>query len=175
MTGLIDLQADVELATHYPVPVLITAPRDHAFAVALAIANGDKETRKPPNVAMFDVAMFDGTAIVGAALDRRANERTTDEEVLVIREVQALNSAEQAALLRLLDDEEARERRRIITTSSVCLFDRVGQGTFDARLFYRLNAIHIMSQSCSDRAAISRPCCSGSAADSSSLPHETRF
>ena len=174
MTGLIDLLADVELATHYPVPVLITAPRDHAFAVALAIASGGKEKRKPPNVAMFDVAMFDGTAIVRAALDRRANERTSDEEVLVIREVQALNSAEQAALMRLLDDEEARERRRIIATSSVCLFDRVGQGTFDARLFYRLNAIHIMSQ-CSDRATISRPCCSGAAADSSWLPHETRF
>ena len=148
---------------------------DEAERLLAEVAEAGERGDTATNVAMFDVAMFDGTAIVGAALDRRANERTTDEEVLVIREVQALNSAEQAALLRLLDDEEARERRRIITTSSVCLFDRVGQGTFDARLFYRLNAIHIMSQSCSDRAAISRPCCSGAAADSSWRPPETRL
>jgi DNA-binding NtrC family response regulator len=33
---------------------------------------------------------------------------------------------------------------RLIVTSSVSLFDRVLQGTFDDRLFHRLNVIHIM-------------------------------
>lgn len=173
MAGLIDLRPDIDLARHYRVPVLITARPDQAFVVARAIAGGRKKKRKP-----LDVVMVDGAAIVSAAMrDRPANGRTADEEVLVVREVHTLSNIEQAALMLLLDDDEAREHRRIIATSSVCLFDRVGHGAFNARLFYRLNAIHIVSQSCSDRATPTRPCCSGSggADDSSRVPHEGRF
>jgi DNA-binding NtrC family response regulator len=36
-----------------------------------------------------------------------------------------------------------RLRKRIMASSSVALLDRVAAGTFDDRLFYRLNAIHL--------------------------------
>ena len=35
-----------------------------------------------------------------------------------------------------------RLRKRVVASSSVSLLDRVMAGTFDDRLFYRLNAIH---------------------------------
>ena len=35
-----------------------------------------------------------------------------------------------------------RLRKRIVASTSVALLDRVMAGTFDDRLFYRLNAIH---------------------------------
>jgi hypothetical protein len=162
MTRLVNLETDIGLARQYPLPVLITAPPDRALPVADAIAAGDKNNKLLP------VVMFDGAAIVSAALDDGpANGTTTDDAVLVVREVHLLSDAEQAALMLLLNDGAKVGHRRIIATSSVCLFDRVVRGTFNARLFYRLNAIHILSHSCSDRAAVTRPCCSDGADDSS--------
>jgi DNA-binding NtrC family response regulator len=32
-----------------------------------------------------------------------------------------------------------------VASSSVSLFDRVQQGAFDARLFYRLNVVHVVA------------------------------
>jgi DNA-binding NtrC family response regulator len=40
-----------------------------------------------------------------------------------------------------------RLRRRVIASTSVPLSDRLEAGTFDDRLFYRLNAIHIVPTS----------------------------
>jgi len=143
--GPIKPEADITLATRFPVPVLITAPPDRAIAVAHAIAAGSK--RKRPQLVMCD-----GAAIVTAALEEpRARRKTDGEVVLVVREVHALTDTEQAALMLLLFDGE-KIGRRIISTSSVCLLDRVRRGAFDAVLFYRLNTIHIMSPSSSDAA-----------------------
>jgi Sigma-54 interaction domain len=153
------LQADIELARQSRVPVLITAPLDGALAVAHAIvAGGNKAT--PP------VKVFDGAALVSAARgDRREDKTIGDDVVLVVQEVYALSHTEQAALAQLLFAGAG--KRRVIVTSSVCLLNRVKHGAFDARLFYRLNAIHIVSHSCSDRARATRPCCSEGADDSS--------
>jgi hypothetical protein len=158
MTGLMNLETDIGLAKQYRLPVLITAPADRALPVAREIAAGGKKNKK-----RLPVVMFDGAAIVSAALgDGRANGTATDDVVLVVREVHALSDTEQAALMLLLYDGEEGRHRRIIATSSVCLFDRVARGAFNAKLFYRLNAIHIVSHSCSDRASATRPCCSES-------------
>jgi hypothetical protein len=111
---------------------------------------------------MPSVVMCDGAAIVRAAAPGGGgNGATAKETVLVVREVHALSDTEQAALMLLFDRQEAEAgRRRIIATSSVCLFDRVKRGMFDAGLFYRLNIIHIVSDSCSDRVRVTKPCCS---------------
>ncbi len=80
-----------------------------------------------------------------------------DEEVenLVVPEVQGLSGAQQTALLRLM---ETGGRRRIIATSSTSLFECVKNGTFLGSLFYRLNVIHIVSDSCSEgRGTSARP------------------
>jgi len=151
MTGLTKVETEIELARQSRVPVLITAPPDRALAIAQAIALGGKK-------ATFRMVMCDGDAIVSAARGDRREHGTTDNGVtLVVQEVHALSNGEQAALVQL---GEGVRHRRIITTSSVCLFERVRQGTFNTTLFYRLNIIHIVDHSCSDRAEVERPCCS---------------
>ena len=158
MTGLTRVETEIEFARQSRVPVLITAPPDRALAIAHAIALGGKK-------GTYRMVMCDGDAIVSAARgDRRENGTTDNGVTLVVPDVHALSEAEQAALVQLGEDVR---HRRIIATSSVCLFERVRQGTFNGTLFYRLNVIHIMDHSCSDRAEVTRPCCSEDAGDCS--------
>ena len=67
---------------------------------------------------------------------------------LVVWEVHALTEVQQAALLKTIVDGELTGRLRVIATSSACLLDLVSRGTFSETLFYRLNAIHIVTDSC---------------------------
>ena len=155
MTEAKNLEKDISVARQWLGPVLITAPPEYALAVAHVIAVGDNKKQQ-----RLRMVMCDGAAIVSASLgDRRAIETTTGETVLVVHEVHTLSDAEQAALLLLHDAKEV-GHRRIIATSSVCLFDRVKRGTFNASLFYRLNTIHLVGHSCVDRAKAASACCS---------------
>jgi DNA-binding NtrC family response regulator len=69
------------------------------------------------------------------------------QNTVVLLEIQSLTLAQQAALVGPL----AESRRlnlpsswRVIATTSVPLFDRVADGSFNARLFYILNSVHIV-------------------------------
>ena len=73
-----------------------------------------------------------------------------DDADLVVREVHELTDIQQTALMRLLETETDEGPRRIVATSSTSLFDRVQEGTFLERLFYRLNVIHIVSEPCTE-------------------------
>jgi len=146
MTGPIDLETDIRLARRYRVPVLISAPPEHALAVAASIAARSDEDQTTSRMVMWN-----GAAIVSAALDRPAHRMTNDEEVVLLPEVHTLSDTEQVALM-LLCDENQTEQRQIIASSSICLFGCVSQGKFNAGLFYRLNHIHIVSDSGGDRA-----------------------
>jgi hypothetical protein len=134
------------------VSVLITAPADSAMKIAHAIAEGYE--RPAPGLVMFD-----GAALLDPANWRRWEKGAADDEAdLVIREVHALSESEQAALMRLLETASETCRRRIIATSSASVFDRVERGTFMAALFYRLNVVHIVGDSCNEgRGASPRP------------------
>jgi Sigma-54 interaction domain len=143
MTGSMKLENEIGLARRSRVPVLISAPADRALAVAEAIVSG-VPGKTPP------VVMCDGPTIVDAARGECRESGTEDEVVMIVREVQNLSEFEQAGLMQLLDQGAGVGRRRIIATSSASLFDRVGQGTFNETLFYRLNAIHIISDAGSD-------------------------
>src|SRR5262245_43950330 len=137
MTETRKLETEIKLARQWRVPVLITAPPDRARAVVQAIAG----TRQS-SMAADDLAV-DGERPPREGLANRTT-RSSDAD-LVVWEVHALNDVEQESLLQLLIDDERAASRRVIATSSVCLLDRVKRGTFSARLFYRLNAIHIVS------------------------------
>jgi hypothetical protein len=141
MTGRMKLENEIGLARRSRVPVLISAPPDRALAVAHAIADGVQ--------GQMPVVECDGASIVDAA-QRRELAATEDEVVMIVREVHMLSDFEQAGLMQLLDAGAGIGRRRIITTSSASLYDRVEQGKFNETLFYRLNAIHIMSEGGSD-------------------------
>ena len=147
------LEMDISIARQWQCSVLITAPLDNALAVAHVIAADDKaETTRP-------MVIWNGAAIVNAVTGGRNGGTTSDEVVVVVPEVHTLSDAEQAALLSFYDSPEKIRCRRLIATSSVCLFDRVKQGTFNARLFYRLNGIHLVSRLCGDGANDANSCC----------------
>jgi DNA-binding NtrC family response regulator len=55
-----------------------------------------------------------------------------------------LRLSDRLAELRKRPGGERRMRRRVISSSSIPLESRVENGTFDARLFYRLNVIHMV-------------------------------
>ena len=54
---------------------------------------------------------------------------------LVVQNVSALDSDEQAALLRWLDAD----RKQVVSTTAQPLFPLVASGLFDKALYYRLN------------------------------------
>jgi transcriptional regulator of acetoin/glycerol metabolism len=144
------LEDDVEIAARSRVPVLISASPDRALKIAREIA--DRAARAARNGATARMQICDSAAgddIVAALTENRLKaamgEGTT---TFLLQEVHMLSEIEQEAIMRLLDTRPMRpldETPRIITTSSISLFDRVKQGAFDARLFHRLNAIHIVA------------------------------
>lgn len=140
-----ELEDDVEIAARSRVPVLISAPPGHALTIARNIA---ARTRPAGATGMQICDSAAGDDIVAALTENRLKSamgqgRTT----FLLQEVHMLSEIEQEAIMNLLDSRPMRpvdEMPRIITTSSISLYDRVRQGAFDARLFHRLNAIHIV-------------------------------
>lgn len=138
------LEEDVAIAARTRLPVLITATPDRAFAIVRAIADRSGATGL---VALHIRDSAAGGAILAGLTDDWLRATAAAGITLVLQEVQNLSRIEQTRLYEILDghlswsDDAA---PRLITTSSVSLFDQVRQDTFDARLFNRLNVIHIM-------------------------------
>jgi hypothetical protein len=141
-TGLARLRSlDIAVATRTSVPVLISAPAESALPMALEIAVGPGASGS------------DGVVVVDAADNRHLRSTFTRASAadlgtlrtIVVRGVEALDQAQQSALMALVADTAGPDSRvcRIIATTSVPLFERVRQGSFDSNLFYRLNRIHI--------------------------------
>lgn len=127
---------DLDLAVRSHCPVLITATAEEALVIArtIAVRSGCGERMR-----VYDFAQAREHG--GTALD--ASEGAA---VLFLREVQVLKPAEQAWLLEALESIQQRNSApRILASSSTSLFRRVQQGAFSARLFYRLNAVHLVA------------------------------
>lgn len=139
------LENDLAIAACTRVPVLITAPPDCAFAIARVIADRSGATGSAA-LQILDTAAGDAflMALTDESLRAAAAAGTT---TLMLPEVQNLSRIEQKRLRDVLDRRRSwsdAATPRLITTSSVSLFERVQQRTFDARLFNRLNLIHIV-------------------------------
>lgn len=141
------LEIEIEIAATQRVPVLITAPLNHATSIVQAIAaRSHGSTAKivtcdPPASEDVFAALRDGL--------RDPFESSEPGEFIVwLKEVQGLSPAQQAETMDLLDEEtwSAGQLPRLIASSSVNLFERVKAGAFDERLFYRLNVIHIKAR-----------------------------
>jgi hypothetical protein len=140
-TGYAQLHAlDLALAARTSLSVLISATAELALPMAIKIAAG---TDGPcaDDVLVVDAASNGvESALIGAAsgdLDRL--------RAVVVHDVDSLDTAQQSALMSLVADAARPRPRacRIVTTTSVPLFERVLEGSFDSRLFYCLNKIHI--------------------------------
>lgn len=128
-----DFEADLECTLTNTSPVLITAPPQVAAAVASRIHRNSlnrkgafltidcARARKPEQLALaFDTAAPRGT--------------------LFLRDVDQLDPALQSFLYFRI----APQGVRVIAATSVSLLCASAQGTFDERLFYRLNQIHLI-------------------------------
>jgi len=140
------LSLDIAVASRTSLPVLITAPPEFALPVAteIAMAHGERGA--------------DGVVVVDAADDghlrstlRRAASGISGLRAVVIHDVHGLNPVQQSALMALVNGlgRPGAGRCRLISTTSVSLFDRVLDDSFDPDLFYSLNKIHIKMDSLS--------------------------
>jgi len=155
------LAIDLTLAAGSNVPVLISGPPHRTVAFARLIAARRAGGGGGAGLRVCDVTRGDDifTAMEGPdsaepagsvlseplALRQAQSERRL-EGTVVFREVQNLSDPEQAVLADLIADQQVSDdmpMRRVVATSCISLFHRVRQGTFDDRLFYLLNAIHI--------------------------------
>ena len=125
------------VATRTSLPVLISAPAEYALPMAIEIASG------PGGTAADDVVVVDAAdnRTLSSTLTRASAADRGPVRAIVLQDVEALDQAQQSALMALVADTA--RACRIIATTSVPLFERVIQGSFDSDLFYRLNRIHI--------------------------------
>lgn len=136
------LCVDADLAEQTSVPVLVSGGQETALRVALDIASGSGGG-DTGHVMIVDAGEVTDPRSFMSALPASGGAQNT----VVLREIQSLTAAQQSALV----DPLAESRRlnlssawRVIATTSVPLFDRVADGSFNARLFYILNSIHIV-------------------------------
>jgi transcriptional regulator of acetoin/glycerol metabolism len=136
---------DITLAAMSLAPVLITAPPADALRIVQAIAARERRGHVREVLACDAAAGDDVIETIAANRVRIATDHGT--AILWIGEVHALTPRDQSALMKLLarpNSGREEDVPRIVTSSSIALRDYVLKGRFDARLFYRLNIIHIV-------------------------------
>jgi hypothetical protein len=135
------LAPDIEIAARGNLPVLITGRADSAMTITRAIA-GAAELDPVADVMIVDSVGTDDKLMAVSA------KRLDPEKgaVLMLREVHRFSASQQADVLEMLEFERQMPvpRLRIVATSTVSLLDRVVAGSFSERLFYALNAVHII-------------------------------
>ena len=134
------LEEDIGCAARSNVPVLITGgDPEEGREIACAI---DRQSGSPRgSVEVVDCRER------GAFIRLLATEDRYERSIVLLQEVHELSLNEQAEVDRRLGELRASrlgDGIRIIASSSTPLFDRVREGSFDERLFYRLNVIHMV-------------------------------
>ena len=140
-----DLALEIGCAARTSVPVLITGGPEEGREIACAI---DRISPRPQGtVEVVDCRERGALGRVLAFTPRDAGQSSTDRaSIVLLQEVHALSPNEQAQF----EDRLAETRRaarppvRFIASSSAPLFERVLAGSFDERLYYRLNVIHMI-------------------------------
>ncbi len=137
------LEDDITLAAMSLAPVLITALPADALRIVRAIAARERRGHVREVLTCDPAAGEDLIGTIAANRVRIATDHGT--AILFVGEVHTLKSRDQFALMKLLASPDRRgDVPRIAASSSMDLCDCVARGRFDARLFYRLNVIHIV-------------------------------
>jgi DNA-binding NtrC family response regulator len=155
------LEPDVSSAADTDLTVLVSGDCDAAMSIAHSIHKRSRRRNGPfvtVNCRQLDASLM--AALLGppsaelppALAFPFANG--AQGGTLVLEEVGALNTALQTYLLGFLAPERlgrtngtsrgGPDGMRVIATTSEWLVDRIGDGTFEADLFYRLNPIHLV-------------------------------
>lgn len=140
------LEEDIGCAARSHVPVLITGLPEDGKEIACAI---DRRSESPRGrVEVVDCRQHGAfTRVMSLASEEAERPRTRRPGIVLLQEVHALSLSEQAEVDERLADLRASQRAagmRFIASSSMPLFEKVQEGAFDERLFYRLNVIHMV-------------------------------
>jgi hypothetical protein len=134
----LELDIDIDIASRTSVPVLISGAPDDTMRVAMTIARSNDNGLGAPLV----VADAIRARFIPSTLDAGPRGR-----IVVLREIESLDGREQEWLIETVLTRcrtAAPPQWRLITTTSVPLDSRLAAGAVAARLFYLLNAIHII-------------------------------
>jgi DNA-binding NtrC family response regulator len=98
---------------------------------------------------MVESVLFDAFADLEPPIPPEPYPRLAQSGTVLLQDVEQLGSAMQAKVADLLvrlrgPQRRGRSRRRLMASTSERLLPRVLAGTFDDRLFYRLNLIHLV-------------------------------
>ena len=143
-------EADLSIAMRADVNVLLTGPADSALAMARRI-HDESGWRYGPLVVVDCTDPHElerrltRAFSLGADLSPDAPLRLVQAGTVLLREVGQTPAPLQHWLAARLAElrTSRRSRCRVMATTSERLLDRVLEGSFDDRLFYRLNVIHI--------------------------------
>jgi hypothetical protein len=136
-----DLALDIIIATQTSVPVLISGRPADTMRVAMAIAHDSGNGCRSTMVA----APATSARLVPAINDDSVPPDV--HRVVLLRDIETLAEREQEWLTETILKRcraASPPDWRLITTTSVPLATKVAAGAFAPRLFYLLNAIHIM-------------------------------
>ena len=148
---------DVRAAAHCDVPVLLTGRREAVEALAYRIHSFSSRRYGAFSVVdcsaperMVECLLFNGGRDVDSAIilrprrDRRRNGGT-----VLLQDIGKLSLGFQAMLAERLNEirgigKNEASSRRLIASTAEALWPRVEAGTFNDRLFYRLNVMHLV-------------------------------
>jgi transcriptional regulator of acetoin/glycerol metabolism len=140
-----DLALEIGCAARTHVPVLITGGPEEGREIACAI---DRYSDTPTgSVEIVDCRQRGALGRVLAFTPRDRTQDSSDRaSIVLLQEVHALSRNEQAQFETRLAEMRSSPRPpvRFIASSSAPLFERVREGSFDERLYYRLNVIHVV-------------------------------
>jgi DNA-binding NtrC family response regulator len=139
------LEEDIGRAARTGVPVLITGAPEEGREIACAIDRRSPAPRGAVDVVDCRQRGAFTRAMSYAPVNRAP--RGTSGSILLLQEVHALSLDEQEQIdhrLAELRSSESDGAVRIMASSSAPLFERVLEGAFDERLYYRLAVIHMV-------------------------------
>jgi DNA-binding NtrC family response regulator len=138
---------DLRVAAELEVPVLISGPVSASGQIA-----GELHRRSGAAGEFEILDCRAGSTLVPRQIrdwtrDLPGRHTATRQRTVLLQEIHALPSTDQAALAQQLELQVVRNPSavRIISSSSVSLFDQVVNRAFDERLYYRLNIIHLVA------------------------------
>ena len=141
---------DVFLALRTDANVLLTGPRAVARTLARQIHEQSGWRHGPFRV--IDCTEKQGLERQLADAFKRTAEPTDGPRmiqagIVLLEEIGCLPEKLQTELADQLEDLRRwrRSRPRVLASTSESLVERVDEGTFDDRLFYRLNVIHVLT------------------------------
>ena len=141
---------DVFLALRSDANVLLTGPRDLARALARQIH--EQSGWRHGQFRVIDCTQAEGLERELAEAFKLATSPSDGPRMMqagsvLLEEVGCLPERVQVRLADQLEELRGgrRSRPRILASTSESLVDRVDDGTFDDRLFYRLNVIHLLT------------------------------